>query len=95
MLSFTISSSAIAQDAEDESVNASLEEVIVTARKRTESIYDVPISISVVSEDLIENLGAQNFTDILRSVPSLTAYQKGPGRTRLYIRGIANGAGTL
>ena len=94
MLSFTISSNAIAQDAEDDSAEASsLEEVIVTARKREESIYDVPISISVISEDLIENLGAQDFTDILRSVPGLTAYQNGPGRTRLYIRGIANGAG--
>jgi len=70
-----------------------VEEVVVTARKRSESIYDVPISISVISDDLIENLGANNFTDLLRSVPGLTAYQNGPGRTRLFIRGVANGAG--
>ncbi len=92
-ISFLLSGNVVAQDAGDESAGASLEEVIVTARKRSESIYEVPISISVISEDLIENLGAQDFTDILRSVPSLTAYQNGPGRTRLYIRGVANGAG--
>ena len=93
MLAVTAPASVMAQDAGDESAEGALEEVMVTARKRTESIYEVPISISVISEDLIENLGAQDFTDILRSVPSLTAYQNGPGRTRLYIRGIANGAG--
>jgi iron complex outermembrane recepter protein len=69
------------------------EEVLVTARKRAESMFDIPISINVVSESTIENLGAQDFTDLLGSVPSLTAYQNGPGRTRLSIRGVANGGG--
>lgn len=78
-------------DGEDGS--RSIEEIVVTARKRSESMYDVPISINVMSEELIENLGAQDFTDLLRSVPSLTAYQNGPGRTRIFIRGVANGGG--
>ncbi len=81
----------MAQDAEAEGLQ--LEEVVVTARKRSESMYDVPISINVVSEQMIENLGAQDFTDLLATVPSLTAYQNGPGRTRIFIRGVANGAG--
>jgi outer membrane receptor protein involved in Fe transport len=85
--------SAFAQDASNDDSVSSLEEVIVTARKRSESMFDVPISITVVNEQLIENLGAQDFTDIVPSVASLNAYQNGPGRTRLYIRGIANGAG--
>lgn len=70
-----------------------LEEVTVTAQKRSQSMFDVPISITVLSEDYIDNLGAQDFTALIPSVPSLNAYQNGPGRTRLYIRGIANGAG--
>lgn len=70
-----------------------LEEVIVTSRKRSETMFDVPISINVVSNETIELLGAEDFTDLLSSVPSLTAYQNGPGRTRLSIRGIANGGG--
>jgi outer membrane receptor protein involved in Fe transport len=93
LMAFSYPSSILAQNEEDGSEAAGIEEVIVTARKRMESIYEVPISISVVSEALIENLAAQDFTDILRSVPSLTAYQNGPGRTRLFIRGVANGAG--
>lgn len=55
------------------------ERVIVTSRKRSESMNDVPISINVVSEGLINNLGASDFTDLLGVVPSLTAYQNGPG----------------
>ena len=70
-----------------------LEEIVVTARKRTETVLDVPISINVVSAQTIERLGAENFTDLLSTVPSLTAYENGPGRTRLSIRGIANGGG--
>ena len=70
-----------------------LEQVVVTAQKRTQSMFEVPISITVISEEFIENLGAQDFTKLIPSVPSLAAYQNGPGRTRLYIRGIANGAG--
>ncbi|MEI8649206.1 TonB-dependent receptor plug domain-containing protein [Paraglaciecola sp. Hal342] len=72
---------------------AQYERVIVTSRKRSESMNDVPISINVVGEDLIENLGAVDFTDLLGVVPSLTAYENGPGRTRLSIRGVANGGG--
>lgn len=73
--------------------NVSFDEIVVTARKRSETMSDIPMSINVVSEDLIEKLGATNYTDLLGSVPSLTAYQNGPGRTRLSIRGIANGGG--
>ena len=74
-----------------DSEDMKLDEVVVTGRKRTESMYDVPMSINVVSEDLIDKLGAQDFTDLMGTVPGLNAYQNGPGRTRLSIRGIANG----
>lgn len=90
---FVAPATVLAQAAEEAEESNALEEVTVTARKRTESMFDVPLSISVMSEEFIENLGAQDFTQLVPSVPSLNAYQNGPGRTRLYIRGIANGAG--
>ena len=70
-----------------------IDRIVVTSRKRSEAMNDVPISINVVSEDLIDNLGAADFSDLLGVVPSLTAYENGPGRTRLSMRGIANGGG--
>ena len=75
-------SNPVSAIAADEEVSGSFDEIVVTARKKSESMYDVPISINVVPEDLIEDLGAADFTDLLRNVPSLTAYQNGPGRTR-------------
>lgn len=90
---FVVPATILAQAAGEADESNALEEVTVTARKRTESMFDVPLSISVMSEEFIENLGAQDFTQLVPSVPSLNAYQNGPGRTRLYIRGIANGAG--
>ncbi len=86
-------SRALAQDNESAAKPKLLDEIIVTSRKRSETMLDVPISISVVSQDTIAQLGAENFTDLLSTVPSLTAYQNGPGRTRLSMRGIANGGG--
>ncbi len=43
-----------------------LEEVVVTAQKRTENVQDVPIAISVFSAQNIENLSARNLTDLGR-----------------------------
>jgi outer membrane receptor protein involved in Fe transport len=90
---FGVPASLQAQESAEGSESVALEEIVVTARKRTESMFDVPLSITVLSEEFIENLGAQDFTNLVPTVPSLNAYQNGPGRTRLYIRGIANGAG--
>lgn len=87
--SLLLSTSGYAQ----QGVDRTIDEITVTARKRSETALDVPISINVISAQTIENLGAEDFTDLLTSVPSLTAYENGPGRTRLSIRGIANGGG--
>lgn len=65
-------------------------EVVVTAQKRTQSLQDIPLSVNVVDSATVDNLGAQNFTDLLSSVPSLTAYQNGPGRSQLIIRGVTS-----
>ena len=48
-----------------------LEEIIVTAQRRTEKLQDVPISMSVVSGAVLENLGAKNFNDYAAAIPNL------------------------
>lgn len=72
---------------------AQLEEVIVTASKRTESLQDVSMSISAITGDSIARMGAADFTDIATSVPSLSIRSAGPGRTKLNIRGISAATG--
>ena len=67
-----------------------LEEVVVTAQKRTESAQDVPAAVTAVSSQLLEDLHATQLTDVGSYVPSLQVNSAGtPGQTSLSIRGIA------
>ena len=50
-----------------------LEEVIVTAQKRSESVQDVPLAVSAIGAATIEEAGIISTTDLTRLVPSLTA----------------------
>lgn len=67
-----------------------LEEVIVTAQKRTESLQDTPIAIDAFDESALEREGIANVGDLANNIPSLTI-QPFPINTttlRIYIRGI-------
>jgi len=72
---------------------AQLEEVIVTASKRAESLQDLSMSVTAFSGDDLVKLGAADFVDIAASTPSLYMRSSGPGRTKLNIRGISAATG--
>ena len=65
-----------------------LEEIVVTALRRSTGIQDTPISISALSEEALERIGADDFSDFVGSVPGLSLRDNGPGQTRPVIRGI-------
>ena len=69
---------------------AELEEIVVTARKKTESLQDVPISVSALRESDLEEKGINVFEDYLLQLPSVTAGGAGPGTSTIYIRGLAS-----
>ena len=69
---------------------AQLEEVIVTAQKRAESLQDVPISISTVSGEKIQDNTILNFAALADFVPSLHIADA-PVNTNIYMRGIGSG----
>ena len=48
------------------------EEVIVTATKRAESIYDVPMAVSAFEEDTLFKQGITDLTDVGKFVPNMT-----------------------
>ena len=68
-----------------------IEEVIVTAQKRDESAQDVPISIDVIGETELENLGVTDLEDFVQLMPSVSYVALGPGSGSIYIRGISGG----
>jgi iron complex outermembrane recepter protein len=67
---------------------AKLQEVVVTAEKRSENLQDVPSSVSALSGATLEAMGAESFTDYARSIPGLTFLDTGAGRQIPTIRGI-------
>ena len=67
-----------------------LEEVIVTAQKRAENLQDVPISVSTVSGEKIQDNTILNFAALADFVPSLHIADA-PVNTNIYMRGIGSG----
>ena len=67
-----------------------IEEVVVTATRRAESIQDVPVSVVVMSADTIEDLGATNIADIAAYIPNME-FVSNSVRSNFYMRGIGSG----
>ncbi len=68
-----------------------LGEIMVTARKRAESMQDVPFAISARSGEQLRNAGAANIEDIARNVAGFTVLNLGPGQSQIAIRGTSGG----
>ena len=67
------------------------DEIVVTAQKRSQTLIDVPQSVSVVSGATLDKQAATTFSDYLKNVPSLQLVQGTPGQGRLVLRGINTG----
>src|SRR5437588_10432924 len=68
-----------------------LEEVVVTAEKRTENLQNVPVSITALGTEKLQELGVQNFDDYVKFLPSVAYQTGGPGFAKIYMRGVASG----
>ena len=74
---------------------ATLEEVIVTARQRAESSQDVPMTISTLSGEDIERQGITTLEDFSRFVSNLNVQTTAPGQNTIVFRGVSDGGGFL
>ena len=68
-----------------------LEEVVVTARKVTENMQDVPVAVSSFSQETIEALNLHSARDVLAFTPGATANVLIADGSGLSLRGIASG----
>ena len=75
---------------EMETVESRLEEVIVTAQKREQGLQDVPISITVIGSERLNDIGAVNYEQLSGSVPGLQI-AKSVQETSIYLRGVGSG----
>ena len=81
-----------AQDASDAAAaSGPIEEIVVTARKRTESLQDTPVAVTAMSSEQIADFGAQSLADISKMTAGLLFDSEfGRGSNRPVIRGQAN-----
>ncbi|MCT2533927.1 TonB-dependent receptor [SAR92 clade bacterium H231] len=87
-------SSAMAQGDEAATAQGRIDEIIVTASKREQSLQDVPMSVAALTG---ENLKVQGITDLQSlslAVPGLMVAESGSFQRRISIRGIGNTFGS-
>ncbi|MGC1470344.1 MAG: TonB-dependent receptor [Sphingorhabdus sp.] len=78
---------AFAQDAAD----ADNDEIVVTAQKREQNLQDVPVAITAIGTEKLDQLQVNEFADVVKFLPSVTIQQGGPGFAQVYFRGVASG----
>jgi len=67
-----------------------LEEIVVTAERRSESLQDVPMSIVAISGDDVNPAGISDLGDIANATPNFNFTQFNLSEPQIYIRGIGN-----
>ncbi|HUO80594.1 MAG TPA: TonB-dependent receptor [Steroidobacteraceae bacterium] len=85
--------------AQQKDSTGALEEVVVTAQKKSERMQDVPVAIVALGTEKLEELKIQNLDDYVKYLPSV-AFSRGdgqggngqPGSSHVYMRGVVSGA---
>jgi len=71
--------------------DVTIEEIMVTATRRSASVQDISLSISAITGDYLEDMGADNIQDYYRIVPNMAVVDRGLGGRMYSIRGVASG----
>jgi len=73
---------------------ARLDEVVVTAEKRTEPLARAAAAISVATREELESLDGRTFGAVAPQMVSVAVTNLGPGRDKIFVRGLSDGAFT-
>jgi iron complex outermembrane recepter protein len=72
-----------------QTVTNELEEVVVTATRRTENLQNVPIAITALTNTTLSELNVQTLEDFVKYLPNVTTAGVAPGQDEVYMRGLA------
>ena len=82
-----ISTPAFAQNAGE----GDTDEIVVTAQKREQNLQDVPVAITAIGTEKLDQLQVNEFADVVKFLPSVTIQQGGPGFAQIFFRAVASG----
>jgi outer membrane receptor protein involved in Fe transport len=71
---------------------ASIQEVVVTAQRRSENVQDVPIAIQALSGETLQQLNVTTFEDLIKHLPNVSGASQGPGQVQIFMRGLSAGS---
>jgi outer membrane receptor protein involved in Fe transport len=71
-----------------------LQEVLITAEKRVETVQETPISVSALTSTDLLSKNIESLEDVARSVPGLSTRTAGPGQTEYEMRGLTSAGGS-
>ncbi len=69
-----------------------LEEITVTAQRRTQNMQDVPISMQAFTAQSLQQLNIATFDDYIKYLPNVTTANNGPGQNEVFMRGLSAGS---
>jgi iron complex outermembrane receptor protein len=74
--------------------SGTVQEVVVTAQRRAESLSNVPVSISAYDRAALDNIGARDVMDVARTMPGILVRSGFEGTTSIAIRGVSSSVGS-
>ncbi len=80
-------------DTDTESNTGGIQEITVTAQRRTENIQNVPITIQALTAETLTQLNVSTFDDMVKYLPNVVFANNGPGQGNIFMRGLSVGAG--
>ena len=83
---------SVASAAETDVSSEAIQEVTVTAQRRTENVQNVPITIQTLSSLQLKELNIQSFDDAVRYLPNVSFATNGPGQGNIFMRGLSPGS---
>ena len=91
LVSIALSGNLYAQQNDSGNAEArSLEEVIITAQKREQTLQEVPVTVSAFSGDFIAESGAKDIRDIAGLTPNMSIKSRGEAESTVFMRGIGS-----
>ena len=85
--------SAVAANSTDaNSASDQIQEITVTAQRRSENIQNVPIAIQALTGETLKQLNLSTFDDLIKYLPNVTAPTAGPGQAQIFMRGLSAGS---
>src|SRR5712671_4884494 len=85
-------SAIAANSTEASSASDQIQEITVTAQRRTENVQNVPIAIQALTGDTLKQLNVSTFDDLIKYLPNVTAPTAGPGQAQIFMRGLSAGS---